>query len=85
MLAAGVPQSWSFAVLIWNVTLIPRAGVASTRENVIGTFTHGVAVEMQSPVVTACTRSGVWLHTGEPVIKGEKWLARTTLRERSFY
>ena len=25
------------------------------------------------------------LHTGEPVIRGEKWLARTTLRERPFY
>lgn len=25
------------------------------------------------------------LHTGEPVVKGEKWLARTTLREGSFY
>ena len=25
------------------------------------------------------------LHTGTPVIAGEKWLARTTLRERSFY
>lgn len=25
------------------------------------------------------------LHTGEPVLRGEKWLARTTLRERSFY
>ena len=25
------------------------------------------------------------LHTGEPVTCGEKWLARTTLRERSFY
>jgi len=25
------------------------------------------------------------LHTGEPVLKGEKWLARTTLRERPFY
>ena len=25
------------------------------------------------------------LHTGEPVVRGEKWLARTTLRERSFY
>lgn len=25
------------------------------------------------------------LHTGEPVQRGEKWLARTTLREKSFY
>jgi len=25
------------------------------------------------------------LHTGEPVIKGEKWLARTTLRENPFF
>jgi 2OG-Fe(II) oxygenase superfamily len=25
------------------------------------------------------------LHTGEPVIQGEKWLARTTVRERPFY
>lgn len=25
------------------------------------------------------------LHTGEPVQRGEKWLARTTLRERPFY
>lgn len=25
------------------------------------------------------------LHTGEPVRRGEKWLARTTLRERPFY
>ena len=25
------------------------------------------------------------LHTGTPVTKGEKWLARTTLREKSFY
>ena len=25
------------------------------------------------------------LHTGTPVVAGEKWLARTTLRERSFY
>lgn len=25
------------------------------------------------------------LHTGEPVIEGEKWLARTTLREKPFY
>ncbi len=25
------------------------------------------------------------LHTGEPVRKGEKWLARTTLREKPFY
>src|SRR5579863_1376823 len=25
------------------------------------------------------------LHTGTPVISGEKWLARTTLREKSFY
>ena len=36
-----------------------------------------------------CLESGepdpATLHTGEPVIKGEKWLARTTLRERSFY
>ena len=36
-----------------------------------------------------CLESGepdpATLHTGEPVIRGEKWLARTTLRERSFY
>jgi len=25
------------------------------------------------------------LHTGEPVISGEKWLARTTVREKTFY
>lgn len=25
------------------------------------------------------------LHTGEPVVRGEKWLARTTLREKPFY
>ena len=25
------------------------------------------------------------LHTGEPVLKGEKWLARTTLREKPFF
>ncbi len=25
------------------------------------------------------------LHTGTPVISGEKWLARTTLREKNFY
>lgn len=25
------------------------------------------------------------LHTGEPVMRGEKWLARTTLREKPFY
>lgn len=25
------------------------------------------------------------LHTGEPVLRGEKWLARTTVREKSFY
>jgi len=36
-----------------------------------------------------CRRDGTpdpdTLHTGEPVAQGEKWLARTTLRERSFY
>ncbi|MBU6421345.1 MAG: 2-oxoglutarate-dependent dioxygenase, partial [Gammaproteobacteria bacterium] len=25
------------------------------------------------------------LHTGAPVLKGEKWLARTTLREKPFF
>ena len=25
------------------------------------------------------------LHTGEPVVRGEKWLARTTVREKTFY
>lgn len=25
------------------------------------------------------------LHTGEPILKGEKWLARTTLRENAFF
>src|SRR6185503_9532367 len=69
MLAATVPHSCSLAVLIVNVTLIPRAGVASTRVNVNGTLTQGCAPEIHSPAVIAWTRSGVWLHSGEPVIE----------------
>ncbi|MGH8398713.1 MAG: 2OG-Fe(II) oxygenase [Gammaproteobacteria bacterium] len=36
-------------------------------------------------LTTAGTPDPTTLHTGEAVIEGEKWLARTTLREKPFY
>src|SRR5262245_45384910 len=55
MLAAGVLHRVSLAVSICTVTLIPRAGMDSSRVRTTGTLTHGPPGDRHSPAGFAIT------------------------------